>query len=137
MFNIIPSLQAAAPQGGGVDLLQFLPMILVFVLMYFFFIRTQQKKDKKHKEMLSALKVGETVVTQSGLFGKVTGLVDETEVLLEVSPGVVVRCLKSMVASVSLKKETKQVRSLEKKSSAAAKKSAGAKVTDKTKKKSA
>ena len=113
MLDLIPSLHAASMPGGG-ELLQLLPLALVFVVMYFFFIRTQQKKDKQHKEMLESLKVGETVVTQSGLIGRIKSFVGEQEILLTLTDDVDVRFLKSMVIKILEGKEPKQVRNLKK-----------------------
>lgn len=115
MMSLIPPLNAAGGAGGGaVDLLQFVPLVLVFLVMYFFFIRTQQKKERSHKELMGVLKPGDVVVTQSGLIGKVTALVDEQEILLSLAPDCEVRFMKTMVVRCLDKKEPKKVRTLEK-----------------------
>ncbi len=64
----------AAPQGGGIEsmLIQFMPLILMFVVFYFLLIRPQQKKAKEHKAMLQALKKGDHVITNSGILGRIT-----------------------------------------------------------------
>ncbi len=63
----------AAPQGGGMEsmLIQFAPLILMFVVFYFLLIRPQQKKAKEHKTMLSALKKGDHVLTNAGILGRI------------------------------------------------------------------
>jgi preprotein translocase subunit YajC len=60
---------------------QFLPFILMFVVIYFFMIMPQQKKAKKEKEFESALKVGDKIITKSGIHGKISELADTTVVL--------------------------------------------------------
>ena len=59
---------------------QFVPLILIFVIMYFLLIRPQQKKVKEHQAMIAALRRGDEIVTQGGLIGKITKVKDETEV---------------------------------------------------------
>ncbi|TGW14621.1 preprotein translocase subunit YajC [bacterium NHP-B] len=110
MSNLFPSLWAASGSAGGADLLQFLPLVLVFVLMYFFFIRPQQKKEAQQKELLASLKVGDMVLMQAGLIGKVLRLTSEHEILLTMAPDVDVRVLKSSVVKVLDEKEPRQVR---------------------------
>lgn len=63
------------------QLTQFAPFLLMFVVIYFFMIRPQQKKAKSEKEFESALKVGDKIVTKSGLHGKVSELADTTVVI--------------------------------------------------------
>ncbi|GAB4534176.1 MAG: preprotein translocase subunit YajC [Thermodesulfovibrionia bacterium] len=58
-----------APQGGAGALLQFLPLVLIFVIFYFLLIRPQSKKAKEHKEMLENLKKGDKVITSGGILG--------------------------------------------------------------------
>ncbi len=73
MFSSVAYAAGSAPAGaGGTDmLLQFMPLILMFVVFYFLLIRPQQKKAKEHKAMLAALKKGEHVITSSGLLGRI------------------------------------------------------------------
>ncbi len=122
MSNLFPSLWAASGLAGGADLLQFLPLVLVFVLMYFFFIRPQQKKEAQQKELLASLKVGDMVLMQTGLIGKVLRLTNEHEILLTVAPDVDVRALKSSVVKVLDEKEPRQVRVAKKEKDAEKKK---------------
>ncbi|MGR3713792.1 MAG: preprotein translocase subunit YajC [Shimia sp.] len=84
---------------------QFLPLILIFAIMYFLLIRPQQKKVKEHQSMVEALRRGDQVVTQGGLIGKVVKVKDENEVEVEVSEGVKVRVVKSTIAQVLSKTE--------------------------------
>lgn len=95
--------QAAGAAPGGADLLmQFLPLVLILVVFYFLMIRPQQKRAKEHRALLSAVRRGDTVVTMSGLIGKVAK-VQDNEILLEVAEGVRVRILKSTVSEVRTK----------------------------------
>ncbi len=84
---------------------QFLPLILIFMIMYFLLIRPQQKKVKEHQAMVSALRRGDQVVTQGGLIGKVTKVKDEGEVEVELAEGVKVRVVRNTIASVINKTE--------------------------------
>ncbi len=75
------------------------PILLIFVLFYFLMIRPQQKRMKQHQEMVKALKRGDEVVLSNGMVGKVTR-VEETEAMVEISQGVSVRVVRSMIAEV-------------------------------------
>jgi preprotein translocase subunit YajC len=91
---------AGAPQGGPTDmLLQFAPLVLIFVLFYFLLIRPQQQRAKKHAEEVAGVKRGDTVVLNSGVVGKVTS-VGDTEVSVEISPKVEVKVVKTMISDV-------------------------------------
>ena len=92
---------AQASGGGGFGLTNLLPLILIFVIMYFLLIRPQQKKVKEHKAMVTALKKGDTVVTQGGVIGRITKVRDnENEVEVEISSNVVVKVVKSTISQV-------------------------------------
>jgi preprotein translocase subunit YajC len=95
-----------APAGGGADLLiQFMPFVLIFVIMYFLIIRPQRQKAQRHRDMVSNLRRGDTVVTAGGLIGKVAKVVDENEVQIELADGVRVRAVRGMIAEVRAKGE--------------------------------
>ncbi len=89
--------------GGA--LAQFLPLILIFAIMYFLLIRPQQKKVKEHQAMVEGLRRGDQVVTQGGMIGKVSKLKDDAEIEVEVAEGVKVRIVKSTIAQVISKTE--------------------------------
>ncbi len=91
-------------EGGGA-IMQFLPLILIFAIMYFLLIRPQQKKVKDHQKMVSELRRGDQVVTQGGIIAKVTKVRDENELEVEIADGVKVRIVKATVASVLTKTE--------------------------------
>ncbi|WP_158964694.1 preprotein translocase subunit YajC [Chachezhania sediminis] len=86
-------------------LAQFLPLILIFVIMYFLLIRPQQQKVKQHKAMVEGLRRGDQVITQGGLIGKVTKVKEDGEVEVELAENVKVRVVKSTIAQVVSKTE--------------------------------
>lgn len=84
---------------------QFIPLILIFGIMYFLLIRPQQQKLKAHQAMVAALRRGDQVVTQGGLIGKVAKVKDDNEVDVEIADGVKVRVVRSTIAQVLNKTE--------------------------------
>ena len=84
---------------------QFVPLILIFGIMYFLLIRPQQKKVKEHQAMVKALRRGDQVVTQGGIIGKVVKVKDDGEIEVEVADGVKVRVVQSTIATVVSKTE--------------------------------
>ena len=94
--------------GGDMGALgSFLPLILIFVVFYFLLIRPQQKKQKAHREMLSALHRGDRIVTGGGLVGTITKILSDTEITVEISEGVKVRVMRGMVSDVIAKTEAR------------------------------
>ena len=83
----------------------FIPLILIFAIMYFLLIRPQQKKVKEHQNMVASLRRGDQVVTQGGLIGNVTKVKEENEIEVEVADGVKVRVLQNTIAQVLSKTE--------------------------------
>lgn len=96
---------AQAAGGAGGAFASFIPLILIFAIMYFLLIRPQQKKLKDHQAMVSNLRRGDQIVTQGGLIGKVTKVKDDNEVEVELAQGVKVRVVKNTVAQVLTKTE--------------------------------
>lgn len=86
--------------GGDFSIMSFLPFILIIAIMYFLIIRPQSKRAKEHKEMIEAVKRGDKIVTAGGFIGTVTKVVDQNEILVELSPDVEVRTLKSSISQV-------------------------------------
>lgn len=84
---------------------QFIPLILIFAIMYFLLIRPQQKKVKEHAAMVNALRRGDQVITQGGLIGKVVKVKEENEIEVELAEGVKVRVVQSTIAQVINKTE--------------------------------
>ena len=92
-------------EGGA--LAQFIPLILIFAIMYFLLIRPQQKKLKEHQAMVNALRRGDQVVTQGGLIGKVTRVKEDGsgEIEVEIAQNVKVRVVRATIAQVLNKTE--------------------------------
>ena len=97
---------AQAAGGAASAFTSFVPLILIFAIMYFLLIRPQQKKVKQHQAMVAALRRGDRVVTQGGLVGKVTRVKDDdAEIEVELAPNVKVQVIRSTVAQVVSKTE--------------------------------
>lgn len=97
---------AQAAGGGAMGAFgSFVPLILIFAIMYFLLIRPQQKKMKEHKAMVDSLRRGDQVVTQGGLIGKVSKVKDDEEIEVEIAEGVKVRVIRGTIAQVINKTE--------------------------------
>ena len=94
--------------GSGSGFAQFIPLILIFVIFYFFLIRPQQKKAKEHKAMVAALKRGDEVVTSGGIVGKVERILGEDKLDLSISENVIVQVVQSTIQSILNKPDTKK-----------------------------
>ncbi|WP_188518171.1 preprotein translocase subunit YajC [Alsobacter metallidurans] len=98
--------QTAGASAGGMDMIvQLVPFLLIFVIMYFLIIRPQQRRAKEHQDLLKNVRRGDTVVLNGGLIGRVTKAGDEPEMEIEIAEGVRVRAVKSMIAEVRAKGE--------------------------------
>ena len=84
---------------------QFIPLILIFAIMYFLLIRPQQKKMKQHQSMVEALRRGDRIVTQGGIVGKVTKVKEGDEIEVEIAPEVKVSVVKQTISQVRSKTE--------------------------------
>ena len=93
---------------SGSGFAQFIPLILIFVIFYFFLIRPQQKKVKEHKLMVSALKRGDTVVTSGGIVGKIERVLGDDKVDILISENVTVQVVQSTIQSLLNKSDTKK-----------------------------
>jgi len=87
---------------------QFIPLILIFVIFYFFLIRPQQKKIKEHKLMVGALKRGDEVITSGGIIGKVERILGEDKIDLIISDNVSVQVVQSTIQGLINKPQTKK-----------------------------
>ena len=103
MFVTPAYAQAAGGPAGAFG--SFIPLILIFAIMYFLLIRPQQKKLKEHKAMVEAVRRGDQVITQGGIVGKVSKVKDDGEVEVEIATGVKVRIIKSTITQVLSKTE--------------------------------
>src|SRR5438067_13914756 len=102
---ITPAYAQSNPFGGDGLMFQLLPFVLIFVIMYFLILRPQQKRVKQHAEMVKNVRKGDSVVTSGGLVGRVTKVVDDDQVEIEIADGVRVRQMRSMVTDVRAKGE--------------------------------
>ena len=91
--------------GGAGIFEMLLPFVLIFIIMYFLILRPQRQQAKRREEMLKAIRRGDTVVTNGGIIGKVSKVVDDSEVELQIADGVKVRALRSLIAEVRTKGE--------------------------------
>ena len=95
-------------EGSGIG--QFIPLILIFVIFYFFLIRPQQKKVKEHKAMVESLKRGDKVVTSGGITGTVERLIDNDKVEVEIAENVKVEIVKSTGIQSLVNTNTQEVK---------------------------
>ena len=93
---------------SGSGFAQFIPLILIFVIFYFFLIRPQQKKVKEHKLMVAALKRGDEVVTSGGIVGRVERILGDDKITLLIAENVTVEVVQSTVQSLLKKPDTKK-----------------------------
>ena len=93
---------------SGSGFAQFIPLILIFVIFYFFLIRPQQKRVKEHKLMVGALKRGDEVVTSGGIVGRVERILGEDKIDLLIAENVTVEVVQSTIQSLLKKPDTKK-----------------------------
>jgi|TARA_B100001013_G_scaffold92853_1_gene51722 preprotein translocase subunit YajC len=93
---------------SGSGFAQFVPLILIFVIFYFFLIRPQQKKVKEHKLMVAALKRGDEVITSGGIVGKIERVLGDDKVDILISENVTIQVVQSTVQSLLSKPVTKK-----------------------------
>ena len=91
--------------GDGGMLMSLLPFALIFVIMYFLILRPQQKRVKQHQEMVKNVRRGDTVITNGGLIGKVTKVIDDDQIEIEIADDVRIRQMRQMVTDVRAKGE--------------------------------
>ena len=102
---ITPAYAQGMGLGGDNMLVSLLPFILIFVIMYFLILRPQQKRVKAHAEMVKNVRRGDTVVTSGGLIGKVTKVIDDDQIEVEIADGIRIRQMRAMVSDVRAKGE--------------------------------
>ena len=93
---------------SGSGFAQFIPLILIFVIFYFFLIRPQQKKIKEHKAMVTALKRGDEVVTSGGIIGRVERILGDDKIDVQISDNVTFKVVQSTVQSLVKKTDIKK-----------------------------
>ena len=105
MFTSAAYAQGLFGGGGDSMIFQLLPFVMIFVIMYFLILRPQQKKVKTHQEMVKNVRRGDTVVTNGGLIGKVTKVIDDDQIEIEIADEVRIRQMRQMVTDVRAKGE--------------------------------
>ncbi len=98
--NLFAQATGGAPAGAQNPLMQFLPLVLIFVVFYFLMLRPQQKKLKEEQEMLSKLNKGDEVFTKSGILGTVHGLTEKV-VTLDTGDGNKIKLLRSQIGGLA------------------------------------
>ena len=93
---------------SGSGFAQFVPLILIFVIFYFFLIRPQQKKAKDHKLMVSALKRGDEVITSGGIVGKIERVLGDDKIDITIADNVTVQVVQSTIQNLSNKPAAKK-----------------------------
>ena len=93
---------------SGSGFAQFIPLILIFVIFYFFLIRPQQRKVKEHKLMVAALKRGDEVITSGGVIGRVERILGDDKIDLSISENVTNQVVQSTIQSLLNKPDTKK-----------------------------
>lgn len=103
---ITPAFAQSIPGGLSTEtIIQFVPFILVFVIMWFLVVRPQQRRARDHQNMIKAVRRGDTVVSSGGILGRVTKVTEDPELEMEIADGVRVKLLRSMIAEVRTKGE--------------------------------
>lgn len=105
MFVTPAYAQAAGGTPGTFDLINFLPLVLIFVVFWFLLIRPQQKKMKQHREMIAAVRRGDRVLTGGGIIGTVIKVLNDSELQVEIAEGVRVKVARSTISEVLAKTE--------------------------------
>ena len=93
---------------SGSGFAQFVPLILIFVIFYFFLIRPQQKKVKEHKVMVSSLKRGDEVITSGGIVGKIERVLGDDKIDVTIADNITVQVVQSTIQSLSNKPAAKK-----------------------------
>jgi preprotein translocase subunit YajC len=107
-YLITPAFAQGAPAAGGSGdmVLQLVPFVLIFVIMWFLIIRPQQRRAKEHQELIKNVRRGDTVVTSGGIIGKVTKVTEDApDIEVEIADGVRVKVARSMISEVRSKGE--------------------------------
>tara|TARA_Y100000996_G_C22186707_1_gene505213 strand:- start:24 stop:308 length:285 start_codon:yes stop_codon:yes gene_type:complete len=93
---------------SGQGFAQFIPLILIFVIFYFFLIRPQQKRVKDHKAMVESLKRGDEVITSGGIIGTIDRVMEDDRIEVIIGEGVKVQIIRSTITSLLKKEEVKK-----------------------------
>jgi preprotein translocase subunit YajC len=93
---------------NGQGIAQFIPLILIFVIFYFFLIRPQQKRVKDHKAMVASLKRGDEVITSGGIIGTIDRVMEDDRIEVNIGENVKVQIIRSTITSLLKKEEVKK-----------------------------
>ena len=93
---------------GGQGIAQFIPLILIFVIFYFFLIRPQQKRVKDHKAMVESLKRGDEIITSGGIIGTIERVMEDDRIEVNIDENVKVQIIRSTITSLLKKEEVKK-----------------------------
>ena len=93
---------------SGQGIAQFIPLILIFVIFYFFLIRPQQKRVKDHKAMVAAIKRGDEIITSGGIIGTVDRVMEDDRIEVTISENTNVQIIRSTITSLLKKEEVKK-----------------------------
>ena len=93
---------------SGQGIAQFIPLILIFVIFYFFLIRPQQKRVKDHKTMVESLKRGDEIITSGGIIGTIERVMEDDRIEVDIGENVKVQIIKSTITSLLKKEEVKK-----------------------------
>ena len=93
---------------SGQGIAQFIPLILIFIIFYFFLIRPQQKRVKDHKAMVDSLKKGDEVITSGGIIGIVDRVMEDDRIEVTISENTKVQIIRSTITSLLKKEEIKK-----------------------------
>jgi len=102
---ITPAYAQTSPGGDSGFLIQLVPFILIFIILYFLIIRPQQRRTKEHQAMIGAIRRGDTIVTSGGLIGRVVKVIDDRELFVEIAANVKVKISRGSIAEVRTKGE--------------------------------
>ena len=87
---------------------QFIPLILIFVIFYFFLIRPQQKRVKEHKTMVESLKRGDEIITSGGIIGTIDKIMEDDRIIVEIAENAKVQIIRSTITSLLKKEDVKK-----------------------------
>ena len=97
--------QGASAVPSSDMILQFVPFVLIFVIMWFLIIRPQQKRAREHQDLIKNVRRGDVIVSSGGIVGRVTKVTDDPEIEVEIADGVRVKLVRAMIAEVRTKGE--------------------------------
>jgi len=93
---------------NGQGIAQFIPLILIFVIFYFFLIRPQQKRAKDHKTMVASLKRGDEIITSGGIIGTIDRVMEDDRIEVSIGENIKVQIIRSTITSLLKKEEIKK-----------------------------